>query len=74
MALKPILKYPDPSLRQPTRPVALPVAPEVAALVADMIETMYGAAGAGRRHHDRVKAPAGRAFRCRLFALFRYCQ
>src|SRR3954469_25267002 len=46
MALRPILKYPDNFLRQPTRDVA-EVSDEVRKLVADMVETMYSKNGAG---------------------------
>src|SRR5256885_13583281 len=46
MALRPILKYPDNFLRQPTQPVA-EVTDEVRKLVADMVETMYAKNGAG---------------------------
>jgi peptide deformylase len=47
MAIRPILKFPDPGLRQPTRPVSQPFDEEVRTLVTDMVETMYAAAGAG---------------------------
>jgi peptide deformylase len=46
MALRPVLKFPDPFLRQPTREV-VEVNDEVRALVADMVETMYSKNGAG---------------------------
>jgi len=46
MALRPILKFPDNFLRQPTREVA-EVTEEIRALVADMVETMYSKNGAG---------------------------
>jgi peptide deformylase len=46
MALRPILKYPDGFLRQPTRPVT-EVTGEIRKLVADMVETMYSKNGAG---------------------------
>src|SRR5688572_29496849 len=46
MAVRPIVKYPDPSLRQATRPVAA-VTPEIRTLVADMADTMFAANGAG---------------------------
>jgi peptide deformylase len=46
MAVRPIVKYPDPRLRQPTRPVTA-VTDEIRKLVADMADTMYGANGAG---------------------------
>jgi peptide deformylase len=45
MAIRPILKYPDPLLRQLSRTVADPGA--LRPLVADMAETMYAAKGAG---------------------------
>src|SRR5262249_30086689 len=47
MAIRPILKFPDPGLRQPTRLVPQPFDEEVRTLVTDMVETMYAAAGAG---------------------------
>lgn len=47
MAIRPILKFPDPSLRQGTRAVSFPLDDDTRALVTDMIETMYAAAGAG---------------------------
>jgi len=46
MAIQPILKYPEPRLRQETRNLES-IDDEVKALVADMIETMYAANGAG---------------------------
>jgi len=46
MALLPILRFPDPRLRQKTRPVAV-VTTELRRLVADMTETMYASHGAG---------------------------
>ena len=46
MALRPIVKFPDNFLRQPTQAVAA-VDDEVKALVADMVETMYAKNGAG---------------------------
>jgi peptide deformylase len=46
MSLRPIVKYPDPFLREPTAAVA-EVTDEVRALVADMVETMYAKNGAG---------------------------
>src|SRR5579884_3784961 len=46
MALRPIVKYPDNFLRQPTTEVAA-VDDEVKKLVADMVETMYSKNGAG---------------------------
>jgi len=47
MAIRPILKFPDPALRQPTRAVSHPFDEEVRTLVTDMIESMYAASGAG---------------------------
>jgi peptide deformylase len=46
MPLRPILKFPDPVLRQATAEIAA-VDDETRALVADMIETMYARNGAG---------------------------
>jgi peptide deformylase len=46
MALRPIVKYPDNFLRQPTAEVTA-VDDDVRALVADMVETMYAKNGAG---------------------------
>jgi peptide deformylase len=46
MSLRPIVKYPDEMLRQPTRAVA-EVDDTTRALVADMVETMYARNGAG---------------------------
>jgi len=46
MALRPIVKYPDNFLRQPTAAVAA-VDDEIRTLVADMVETMYAKNGAG---------------------------
>jgi peptide deformylase len=46
MALRDIVKFPDPRLRKATEAVA-EIDPETRALVADMIETMYAANGAG---------------------------
>jgi peptide deformylase len=46
MALRPIVKYPDNFLRQPTAAVAA-VDDEIKKLVADMVETMYSKNGAG---------------------------
>jgi peptide deformylase len=46
MAVLPIVKFPDPRLRQATRPVAA-VTDEIRRLVADMADTMYAANGAG---------------------------
>lgn len=45
MALRPILKYPDPRLRQVCKPAPDPSA--LRSLVQDMAETMYAAKGAG---------------------------
>lgn len=46
MALREILEYPDPRLREVAKPVA-EVTPEIQALVDDMAETMYAAPGCG---------------------------
>jgi peptide deformylase len=46
MALREIIKLPDPRLRQVSKPVAK-ITDEVKALVADMFETMYDAPGIG---------------------------
>ena len=46
MALRTILEYPDPRLREVAKPVA-EVNDEVCALVEDMAETMYAAPGVG---------------------------
>lgn len=46
MARFPILEYPDPRLRITAEPVTK-VDAEIKTLVADMLETMYGAAGIG---------------------------
>ena len=46
MALRPILTYPDPRLREPARPVEV-VDDEIRKLVDDMAETMYAAPGVG---------------------------
>jgi peptide deformylase len=46
MAVRPIVKYPDPRLRENTAPVDR-VTPEIRTLVADMADTMYSANGAG---------------------------
>lgn len=46
MALLPILTYPDPRLREVSKPVET-VTPELKTLVEDMIETMYKANGIG---------------------------
>jgi peptide deformylase len=47
MALRKIVRYPDPKLREISEPVEDPTAPEVKQLVDDMAETMYAANGAG---------------------------
>jgi peptide deformylase len=44
--IRPILKYGDPVLHEPARPVAA-VTPDIERLIDDMIETMYGAPGIG---------------------------
>lgn len=46
MALRPILKYPDPRLKQRAEPVAV-VDDDIRQLVDDMAETMYDAPGVG---------------------------
>jgi peptide deformylase len=46
MAVRPIVKYPDPRLRQQTRTVAK-VTDEIRQLVADLTDTMYAQNGAG---------------------------
>lgn len=46
VALREILEYPDPRLREVAKPVA-EVTPEIQALVDDMAETMYAAPGVG---------------------------
>jgi peptide deformylase len=46
MALRKILEYPDPRLRELAKPVAK-VTPEIKTLVEDMAETMYAAPGIG---------------------------
>lgn len=46
MALRPILKYPDPRLKQVAEPVKV-VDEEIRRLVDDMAETMYDAPGVG---------------------------
>jgi len=46
MALREILEYPDPRLREVAEPV-LTVTPEIQTLVDDMAETMYAAPGCG---------------------------
>lgn len=47
MAIRKIVKYPDPLLREISKPVEDPTSPELRQLVVDMAETMYAAAGAG---------------------------
>lgn len=46
MAVRPIVKFPDPRLRQQTKAVG-EVTEEIRALVADLTDTMYAANGAG---------------------------
>ena len=46
MAIREILEYPDPRLREVAKPVAA-VTPEIQALIDDMAETMYAAPGVG---------------------------
>lgn len=46
MAVRTILHYPDPRLREKARPVAT-ITPEIKQLVEDMAETMYAAPGVG---------------------------
>jgi len=46
MAIRTILHYPDPRLRQKAQPVTS-VTPEIAKLIDDMAETMYAAPGVG---------------------------
>ena len=46
MALRPIVRYPDPFLREPTEPVR-EIDDELRRLVEDMTETMYSRNGAG---------------------------
>lgn len=46
MAIRPILNYPDPLLREPAKPVEV-VDDSIRALIADMAETMYDAPGVG---------------------------
>lgn len=46
MALRPIVRFPDPVLLQPTRPVGA-IDDEIRKLVEDMWETMYAAPGVG---------------------------
>ena len=47
MAVRPILVFPDPLLRQTTKEVTFPLSDESRKLIADMIDTMYAADGAG---------------------------
>ena len=47
MALRKIVRYPDPTLRLISKPVENPTDPEVRTLVEDMAETMYASNGAG---------------------------
>jgi peptide deformylase len=44
--IRPILKYGDPVLHETARPIAA-VTPDIATVVADMIDTMYAAPGIG---------------------------
>jgi len=46
MALRPVVRFPDPTLREPTHEVAQ-IDDATRALVADMVETMYAKNGAG---------------------------
>ena len=46
MAIRPIVKFPDPVLLEPTKPVG-EVTDAIRALVADLWETMYAAPGVG---------------------------
>jgi len=46
MAIREILEYPDPRLREPAKPVAA-VTAEIQSLIDDMAETMYAAPGCG---------------------------
>ncbi len=46
MTIRPILIHPDPRLKKATAPVS-EVTPDIAALAADMLETMYDAPGIG---------------------------
>jgi peptide deformylase len=46
MAIREILEYPDPRLREVAKPVEQ-VTPEIQALIDDMAETMYAAPGVG---------------------------
>jgi peptide deformylase len=49
MAVRPIVKFPDPKLREPTTAVAVsgPVDDKIRRLVEDMADTMFAANGAG---------------------------
>ena len=47
MPLREILRYPDPRLREPSKPVQDPQDPALRKLVDEMAETMYAASGAG---------------------------
>jgi peptide deformylase len=47
MAIRPIVRYPDPVLREISAEVTDPTADEVRQLVEDMAETMYASNGAG---------------------------
>lgn len=47
MAVLPILRWPDPRLEERCVPVAAPVGGDIAALAADMLDTMYEAPGRG---------------------------
>ncbi len=47
MAVREILTYPDPRLRERAEPVADPAAPEVRQLIQDLADTMYDAPGVG---------------------------
>jgi peptide deformylase len=46
MALRSIVQYPDPFLRQPTKPLT-EIGPDLEELIADMAETMYAEPGVG---------------------------
>jgi len=47
MAIRPIVKYPDPTLRLISKEIEDATAPEIRTLVEDMAETMYASSGAG---------------------------
>jgi peptide deformylase len=47
MPIRKIVKYPDPVLRETSKPVEDPTSPDLRQLVVDMAETMYAASGAG---------------------------